>query len=117
MNQELMLRHALEMAIMLPAAFMAFLPVRRHLKLGLLRTFLATGILLILLISLGAAACVQFQVGTSFCSSASLAVMHGDLFPSGGSELSEKTVLFPERCHAVRVFYVILRLSYRSSGT
>ena len=66
MNQELMLRHALEMAIMLPAAFMAFLPVRRHLKLGLLRTFLATGILLILLIFLGAAACVQFQVGTSF---------------------------------------------------
>ena len=66
MNQELMLRHALEMAIMLPAAFMAFLPVRRHLKLGLLRTFLETGILLILLISLGAAACVQFQVGTSF---------------------------------------------------
>ena len=66
MNYELMIRHALEMAILLPAAFMAFLPVRRYLRFGLAKTLVGIGVFLLAFIAVGAAACVNFDVETAF---------------------------------------------------
>ena len=66
MNLELFIRHALEMAITLPAALIAFLPVKKYLKLGFVKTLLATGAFLTAFSLLGAAACVRFDVETSF---------------------------------------------------
>lgn len=66
MNYDLMIRHALEMAILLPAAFMAFLPVRRYLRFGLAKTLLGVGLFLLAFIAVGAFACVYFEVETSF---------------------------------------------------
>ncbi len=63
---DLFLRHALELSISIPAAIMAFLPVRQNLRFRwpvmlLLSVTFLTGFIL-----LGASVCVHFDVTTSF---------------------------------------------------
>ena len=63
---ELYIRHALELAISIPAAIMALLPVRKNVRFRLPAMMLLTGSFLIAFILLGALVCVRFDVSTSF---------------------------------------------------
>ena len=66
MNRILLLRHALEIAIVLPGALFAYLPVRNNLRYGKWQLRIVTCVLLGSLIAAGAAVCVYYDVQTSF---------------------------------------------------
>ena len=66
MISELFLRHALELSISIPAAIMAFLPVRKNVRFRWPAMMLLSGAFLIAFMLLGALVCVRFDVSTSF---------------------------------------------------
>ena len=66
MINELFLRHALELSISIPAAIMAFLPVRKNVRFRWPAMMLLSGAFLIAFMLLGALVCVRFDVSTSF---------------------------------------------------
>lgn len=66
MNTELFLRHVLEMSISIPAAIMALLPVRDHVRFKWPVVVLLTGSFLTVFVLIGAAVCVKFDVSTGF---------------------------------------------------
>ncbi|MCR4724119.1 MAG: hypothetical protein K5772_01650, partial [Clostridia bacterium] len=63
---ELFLRHALELSISIPAAIMAFLPVKKNVRFRWPAMMLLSGAFLIAFMMLGALVCVRFDVSTSF---------------------------------------------------
>ena len=63
---ELFLRHALELSISIPAAIMAFLPVKKNVRFRWPAMMLLSGAFLIAFMLLGALVCVRFDVSTSF---------------------------------------------------
>ena len=63
---ELFVRHALELSISIPAAIMAFLPVRKNVRFHWPVMMLLSGAFLIAFMLLGALVCVRFDVSTSF---------------------------------------------------
>ena len=63
---ELFVRHALELSISIPAAIMAFLPVRKNVRFHWPVMMLLSGSFLIAFMLLGALVCVRFDVSTSF---------------------------------------------------
>lgn len=66
MMNELFLRHALELSISIPAAIMAFLPVKKNVRFRWPAMMLLLGAFLIAFMLLGALVCVRFDVSTSF---------------------------------------------------
>lgn len=66
MISELYIRHALELSISIPAAVMAFLPVRRNMRFRWPVVLLLTGLFLAAFVLIGAAVCVRFDVETIF---------------------------------------------------
>ena len=66
MINELFLRHALELSISIPAAIMAFLPVKKNVRFRWPAMMLLSGSFLIAFMLLGALVCVRFDVSTSF---------------------------------------------------
>ena len=66
MISELFIRHALELSICIPAAIMAFLPVRRNVRFKWPAMMALTGSFLVAFILIGASVCVRFQVSTGF---------------------------------------------------
>ena len=66
MTNELFIRHALELSISIPAAVMAFLPVRNNVRFKWPVMMLMTGTFLAAFVLVGATVCVRFDVTTSF---------------------------------------------------
>ena len=66
MINDLFLRHALELSISIPAAIMAFLPVKKNVRFRWPAMMLLSGSFLIAFMLLGALVCVRFDVSTSF---------------------------------------------------
>ncbi|MBO4880736.1 MAG: sensor histidine kinase [Firmicutes bacterium] len=66
MTNELFIRHALELTICIPAAIMAYLPVRNHVRFKWPVVLLLIGGFMTAFILIGADACVRFNVSTGF---------------------------------------------------
>ena len=66
MMSEHFIRHALEMSISIPAAIMAFLPVRSNVRFRWPVMMLLTGTFLTAFVLIGATVCIRFDVATSF---------------------------------------------------
>jgi signal transduction histidine kinase len=66
MTNELFIRHALEMSIGIPAAIMAFLPVRSYVRFRWPAVVALTAVFLSVFILIGAQVCVYYDVSTSF---------------------------------------------------
>lgn len=66
MNSDLFFRHALELLITIPAAIIAFLPAKDHLRMKLGGTIASVLVFLVEFAFIGAAACIQFDVSSTF---------------------------------------------------
>ena len=66
MNSDLFFRHALELLITIPAAIIAFLPAKDHLRMKLSGTISSVLVFLVAFAFIGAAACIQFDLSSTF---------------------------------------------------